>query len=104
MEIPKNYPELYVDELIKREVPSYPCELSPDCKNWYFDVKVWLTHIGVYDKVISLYNEKKEKLGQLNLDQQKEAQEKINEEMIKRLKEFVSTLSSEEIVQLKKLI
>ena len=105
LKLPENYPELYVDELIKREVPGYPCELSPNCKNWYFEVKTWLTHIGVYDKVIALYNEKKERLGQPNLEQQKEAREKTNEEeMIKRLKEFVSTLSPEEIVQLKKLI
>ena len=100
--IPENYPNMFVDEVIKRHTPGYPTELDEQNKNWYYEVKAWLTHIGVYERVMELYRERSKKLG---LDKELgKLNEKKKKERRAKLNAIIKTLSAEEIEELKTMI
>lgn len=54
--VPDEYAEIYVETLFKHR-ESYLLGNQKNC--WYFEIKSWLEHIGIFDKVIELYNERK---------------------------------------------
>lgn len=102
LHIPEDYPEKYVEEVIKDHRPGFPSLLNPSNKNWYFEVKAWLTHIGVYERVMEIYEKRAKEAG---ID--KEANKLLEEEKQKRtakLKAIIAGLSDEEKSELKKML
>ena len=67
--------------------------------NFAWEIEQWFKHIGVYDKIKELWNEYKPGDNDERLQKIRE-----HDEFLKRSKEFIKSLTSEQLEELKKML
>ena len=103
VEIPENYAEQYVNEMVNDKM-SYD-NLEPSCASWKrYEVDQWLKFIGVYDQVMKLYAEKKTAGECPYLHELEEKEQQKKKETSDKLKALLTKLTDEEKEELKKML
>ena len=98
-EIPRNYPQLYVDFVMHDDF-ARKIKFNPFFDiNFAWEIEQWFKHIGVYDKIKELWNEYKPGDNDERLQKIRE-----HDEFLKRSKEFIKSLTSEQLEELKKML
>lgn len=103
VEIPDDYSEQYVNELVNDKI-HYDA-LEPTCADWKrYEVDQWLNHIGVYEQVLKLYAEKKAAGECPYLHEIEEKKQKKQQNMHEKLNAIIGSLTDEEKAELKKML
>ena len=95
--IPENYPELYVETALGDCFYSvHECARAKHLDDW--EVKEWLTHLGFYDKIKELY------YSHIPKEQLENNKNKQMEKFVENAKKYLDGLSEEEKAQLKQML